>query len=84
MLVLLSLVALYHEELGIGNVFKRDVSILTRSPEQYNDENNTEGGSGEKNENGSAIVVFDVMLDCNAEAIDPIFTKGCQKYLDVY
>ena len=49
------------------------VSIKTKSPEQYNDEINTEEKFRKKSEIEGSIVVFDEMLDYNQKQTEQFF-----------
>ena len=67
----------------------RSVVIITRSPEQYTDidldieiENDFENKSISDFED--CIIVFDDMLDSNQKLIDPFFTRGRHRDIDVY
>ena len=63
----------------LKNSPNRDIFIKTGSPEQYNDEFNTEDEIREVNECEGGIVVFNDMLDYNQKATDPFFTRGVTK-----
>ena len=45
--------------------FRRDIFLMTRFPEQYEDELNTEEETREISENGGRIIVFPVVLEYN-------------------
>ena len=71
---------------------EKQIRIITRSPEQY--ENIDIGGAsqgieveenvGDLEEYRGCCVVFDDMLDSNQKLIDPFFTRGRHKSCDVY
>ena len=67
---------------------EKQIRIITRSPEQY--ENIDIGGVsveenvGDLEEDRGCCVVFDDMLDSNQKLIDPFFTRGRHKSCDVY
>ena len=71
---------------------EKQIRIITRSPEQYEDvelRNDIGGVSVEENvgdleEYRGCCVVFDDMLDSNQKLIDPFFTRGRHKSCDVY
>ena len=50
--------------------------MITRSPEQYNDNFNIEEKIREIGEYEGGIVIFDDMLDCNQKQTDPFFTRS--------
>ena len=60
-----------------------EVFFITKSPEQYTKESNAEEEIRERSEFEEGIVVFDDMLEYNQNAIDPFFTRGKYKDLDV-
>ena len=71
---------------------EKQIRIITRSPEQYEDIDM--GGAsqgieveeivGELEEYRGCCVVFDDMFDSNQKLIDPFFTRGRHKLCDVY
>ena len=70
---------------------EKQIGIITRSPEQYEDvELHIEQGIeveetvGDLEECRGCCVVFDDMLDSNQKLIDPFFTRGRHKSCDVY
>ena len=71
---------------------EKQIRIITRSPEQYEDAElriDIGGVSVEDNvrdleEYRGCCVVFDDMLDSNQKLIDPFFTRGRHKSCDVY
>ena len=64
------------------HIFTREILIFTRSPEQYNEEFNTEEIRDISEYEGS-VVVFDI-LEHNQKQIDPFIKGGRHKDLDVY
>ena len=68
----------------LKNIFIRDIFIITRSPEQYQHEFNTEEQIRELSEYDGGMVVFVDMSDDDQKAIDPFFTRGKRKDLEVY
>ena len=67
--------------IGAANIFDGDILTITRSPEQYNDEINTEFRDISDYE--GSFVVIDDMLNYNQRAANPFFTIGRHKDLDV-
>ena len=69
---------------------EKQVRIITRSPEQYEDVElyiqgiEVEENVGDLEEYRGCCVVFDDMLDSNQKLIDPFFTRGRHKSCDVY
>ena len=69
---------------------EKQIRIITRSPEQYEDVEfyiqgiEVEENVGDLEEYGGCCVVFDDMLDSNQKLIDPFFTRGRHKSCDVY
>ena len=70
---------------------EKQIRIITRSPEQYEDvEQHIEQGIEVEENVGDlevyrgCCVVFDDMLDSNQKLIDPFFTRGRHKSCDVY
>ena len=67
---------------------ERQIRIITRSPEQYEDidfqEIEVDENVGDLEEYRGCCVVFDEMLDSNQRLIDPFFTRGRHKSCDVY
>ena len=75
---------------------EKQIRIITRSPEQYEDVGSklkldlelgdieVEGNVGDLEEYRGCCVVFDDMLDSNQKLIDPFFTRGRHKSCDVY
>ena len=69
---------------------ERQIRIITRSPEQYEDVEfyiqgiEVEENVGDLEEYRGCCVVFDDMLDSNQKLIDPFFTRGRHKSCDVY
>ena len=68
--------------IGSANIFDGDILTITRSPEQYNDEINTE--IRDISDIEGSFVVFDDMLNYKHRAANPLFTRGRHKDLDVY
>ena len=69
---------------------EKQIRIITRSPEQYEDVElyiqgiEVEENVGDLEEYRGCCVVFDDMLDSNQKLIDPFFTRGRHKSCDVY
>ena len=67
---------------------EKQIRIITRSPEQYENINmqgiEVEENVGDLEEYRGCCVVFDDMLDSNQKLIDPFFTRGRHKSCDVY
>ena len=71
---------------------EKQIRIITRSPEQYEDAElrldiggvSVEENVGDLEEYRGCCVVFDDMLDSNQKLIDPFFTRGRHKSCDVY
>ena len=71
---------------------EKQIRIITRSPEQYEDAElridiggvSVEENVGDLEEYRGCCVVFDGMLDSNQKLIDPFFTRGRHKLCDVY
>ena len=71
---------------------EKQIRIITRSPEQYEDIDiggasqgiEVEENMGDLEEYRGCCVVFDDMLDSNQKLIDPFFTRGRHKLSDVY
>ena len=71
---------------------EKQIRIITRSPEQYEDvkldlelgDIEVEENVGDLEEYRGCCVVFDDMLDSNQILIDPFFTRGRHKSCDVY
>ena len=71
---------------------EKQIRIITRSPEQYEDvkldlelgDIEVEENVGDLEEYRGCCVVFDDMLDSNQKLIDPFFTRGRHKSCDVY
>ena len=70
---------------------EKQIRIITRSPEQYEDVElhieqgiEVEENVGDLEEYRGCCVVFDDMLDSNQKLIDPSFTRGRHKSCDVY
>ena len=69
---------------------EKQIRIITRSPEQYEDAElyiqgiEVEENVGDLEEYRGCCVVFDDMLDSNQKLIDPFFTRGRHKSCDVY
>ena len=69
---------------------EKQIRIITRSPEQYEDVElyiqgiEVEENVGDLEEYRGCCVVFDDMLDSNQKLIDPFFTRGRHKPCDVY
>ena len=71
---------------------EKQIRILTRSPEQYEDvkldlelgDIEVEEIVGDLEEYRGCCIVFDDMLDSNQKLIDPFFTRGRHKFCDVY
>ena len=75
---------------------EKQIRIITRSPEQYEDVKlraelrldiggvSVEENVGDLEEYMGCCVVFDDMLDSNQKLIDPFFTRGRHKSCDVY
>ena len=69
---------------------EKQIRIITRSPEQYEDVElyiqgiEVEENVGDLEEYRGFCVVFDDMLDSNQKLIDPFFTRGRHKSCDVY
>ena len=70
---------------------EKQIRIITRSPEQYEDVElhieqgiEVEENVGDLEEYMGCCVVFDDMLDSNQKLIDPFFTRGRHKSCDVY
>ena len=67
---------------------EKQIRIITRSPEQYENIDmqgiEVEENVGELEEYRGCCVVFDDMLDSNQKLIDPFFTRGRHKSCDVY
>ena len=73
---------------------EKQIRIITRSPEQYEDVElyisgasqgiEVEENVGDLEEYRGCCVVFDDMLDSNQKLIEPFFTKGRHKSCDVY
>ena len=79
----------------LKTIFDRDISFITRSPDQYKvldqplvghqyKNFNIEVNIRDINDYEGSIVVFNDMLDSNQKLIDPFVTKGRQKVSDVY
>ena len=64
-------------------VFTRVFFFITKSPERYNHEFNTEDEIGEIGEYQGGFVVFDDKLDFIQKEIDPFLKKEVKKILDV-
>ena len=70
---------------------EKQIRIITRSPEQYEDIDiggasqgiEVEENVGDLEEYRGCCVVFDDMLDSNQKFIDPFFTRGRHKLCDV-
>ena len=67
---------------------EKQIRIITRSPEQYENIDmqgiEVEENVGDLEEYRGCCVVFDDMLDSNQKLIDPFFTRGRHKSCDVY
>ena len=75
---------------------EKQIRIITRSPEYYEDAElridiggpshgiEVEENVGDLEEYRGCFVVFDDMLDSNQKLIDPFFTRGRHKLCDVY
>ena len=71
---------------------EKQIRIITRCPEQYEDvkldlelgDIEVEENVGDLEEYRGCCVVFDDMLDSNQKLIDPFFTRGRHKSCDVY
>ena len=70
---------------------EKQIRIITRSPEQYEDVElhieqgiEVEENVGDLEEYRGCCVVFDDMLDSNQKMIDPFFTRERHKSCDVY
>ena len=69
---------------------EKQIRIITRSPEQYEDVElyiqgiEVKENVGDLEEYRGCCVVFDDMLDSNQKLIDPFFTRGRHKSCDVY
>ena len=67
---------------------EKQIRIITRSPEQYENIDmqgiEVEENVGDLEEYRGCCVVFDDMLDSNQKMIDPFFTRGRHKSCDVY
>ena len=70
---------------------EKQIRIITKSPEQYEDVElrieqgiEVEDNVGVLEEYRGCCVVFDDMLDSNQKLIDPFFTRGRHKSCDVY
>ena len=71
---------------------EKQIRIITRSPEQYENAElrldiggvSVEENVGDLEEYRGCCVVFDDMLDSNQKLIDPFFTRGRHKSCDVY
>ena len=69
---------------------EKQIRIITRSPEQYEDVElyiqgiEVEENVGDLEEYRGCCVVFDDMLNSNQKLIDPFFTRGRHKSCDVY
>ena len=69
---------------------EKQIRIITRSPELYEDVElyiqgiEVEENVGDLEEYRGCCVVFDDMLDSNQKLIDPFFTRGRHKSCDVY
>ena len=70
---------------------EKQIRIITRSPEQYEDVElhieqgiEVEENVGDLEEYRWCCVVFDDVLDSNQKLIDPFFTRGRHKSCDVY
>ena len=67
---------------------EKQIRIITRSPEQYEDIDiqgiEVKENVGDLEEYRGCCVVFDDMLDSNQKLIDPFFTRGRHKSCDVY
>ena len=71
---------------------EKQIRIITRSPEQYEDvkldlelgDIEMEENVGDLEEYRGCCVVFDDMLDSNQKLIDPFFTRGRHKSCDVF
>ena len=66
---------------------EKQIRIITRSPEQYEDIDiggvKVEENVGDLEEYRGCCVVFDDVLDSNQKLIDPFFTRGRHKLCDV-
>ena len=71
---------------------EKQIRIITRSPEQYEDIDNggasqgieVEANVADLEEYRGCCLVFDDMLDSNQKLIDPFFTRGRHQLGDVY
>ena len=67
---------------------EKQIRIITRSPEQYENIDmqgiEVEENVGDLEEYRGCCVVIDDMLDSNQKLIDPFFTRGRHKSCDVY
>ena len=68
---------------NLESVFHGDIFNGCRSPVLFHDEVNTKDQLREKNELGKGFAVFVDLMENNQQAIDPKFTAGKHKYLNV-
>ena len=60
----------------LKNIFDRVFFTITSSPENYNDNFNTEEAIQKMKKYESSIVVFDDLLEPNQKQLDPSTTRG--------
>ena len=62
--------------------FHRDVFIITRSPQQYKDDIDTDEKISDIGEHECSIIVFEDLLNYNQKQSESSFTNALHKHLD--